>query len=146
MKTKRLISRCRPGNFMTEYAILFSVVAAAFTAIGIVMNRALQARVYSATKAYTGITATITDTSAAGTTATFGALDQYQSYADESFYQTYSENVTQRHMGGGAVKLEKVSDINARAAGGSQKQRTARAGTATTATNRRDTIDKLFAQ
>ncbi len=142
MKTKRLIGRFRRGNFFTEYAILLSVVAAAFTAIGIVMNRALQARVYSATTAYTGIQATIgANTPGVTAGAVFGARDQYQSYADESFYQTYNENVTQRHMGGGAVKIEKVSDINARAAGGSQKQRTAKSGSGS---GRRSIIDGLF--
>lgn len=117
---KRLNTR---GVVFLEYALLFALVLGAFVAIQTYAKRGLQARVKSGTDAMTGLTATITGSEGS---ADFKALSQYEPYYQEQFYETYQENVEQQHMGAGRVKLEKVSDVTARAADGSQKQRTAK--------------------
>ena len=114
----------RKGQSVAEYAILLSLVIAAAVAMQVYVRRGLQARMKKGTDAFTGITQDITPGTGAGT-ATFGALDQYEPYYQESAYSRYQENVEQEHMGGGKIIKEKVSDISAAAAGGYEQQATA---------------------
>ena len=114
---KALLRRARRGQSAVDYAITIMVTTAGLTAVGVVVNRGIQAKVNNAVDAYAGIGGTIGS-------ASMGTLKQYQSYADESFYKTYTENVEQEHLGGGHVKEETVNQMTVRAAGGSQKQRT----------------------
>ena len=111
---------------MTEYAVTLSVTAAAFTAIGIGVNRSLQARVKAGADSYTKIQRNIGIPSVAGApelVVNFGAGNQYENYATQQEYATYTERVNQTHMpGNGSILQEKVSDVTARAAGGFTRQ------------------------
>ena len=113
----------RRGMHMTEWAILFGLIATAFLTIQVYVRRALQARVMSATDAFTSINGTINSSGNAAVFAVFRNQKQAEPYYAESFYNTYQEQVEQEHLGGGNVKIEKVADVSARAAGGYEKQK-----------------------
>ena len=127
----------RRGMHMTEWAILFGLIATAFLTIQVYVRRALQARVMNATDALTSINATIVSNNDPTLTANFINQKQAEPYYQEAFYNTYQESVEQEHLGGGNVKIEKVSDVTARGAGGYQKQK---AG----ANNRRQEVENLW--
>ena len=115
----------RRGMHMTEWAILFGLVATAFLTIQVYARRALQARVMNAADAFTSINANIASNGDPTLTARFINQKQAEPYYQEAFYNTYQESVEQEHLGGGQVKIEKVADVSARGAGGYQKQKTA---------------------
>ena len=127
----------RRGMHMTEWAILFGLVATAFLTIQVYARRALQARVMSATDAFTSISATITSNGNANLSANFINQKQAEPYYQEAFYNTYQESVEQEHLGNGRVQIEKVSDVSARGAGGYQKQKAV-------TNNRRLTAENLW--
>ena len=114
----------RRGMHMTEWAILFGLVATAFLTIQVYARRALQARVMNAADAFTSINANIASNGDPTLKATFINQKQAEPYYQEAFYNTYQESVEQEHLGGGQVKIEKVADVSARGAGGYQKQKT----------------------
>ena len=134
---RRLRILNRRGMHMTEWAILFGLIATAFLTIQVYVRRALQARVMNAADAFTSINATIVSNNDPTLKATFINQKQAEPYYQEAFYKTYSESVEQEHAGGGNVKLEKVSDVTARGAGGYQKQKTS-------ANNRRQQVENLW--
>ena len=135
-RRRRLLNR--RGMHMTEWAILFGLIATAFLTIQVYVRRALQARVMNATDALTSINANIVSNGdPTNLHANFINQKQAEPYYQEAFYNTYQESVEQEHLGGGNVKLEKVSDVTARGAGGYQKQKTG-------ANNRRQEVENLW--
>ena len=123
--TRRCRLLNRRGMHMTEWAILFGLIATAFLTIQVYVRRALQARVMNAADAFTSINATIASNGDPTLKATFINQRQAEPYYQEAFYNTYQESVEQEHLGGGKIQIEKVSDVTARGAGGSQKQKSA---------------------
>lgn len=109
------------GQSTAEYAIIIAVVIGAATAMQTYVKRGLQARQKAGTDAFTGVTATFNEESVPGG-AKFAAIGQYEPYYLETSSDAYQENVEQDHMGGGKVVKEKVSDIQAIAAGSISKQ------------------------
>ena len=118
-----MISLNRRGQSVAEYAVLFAVVIAAAVAMQTYSKRGIQARVKSGTDALTSITKEITSTNEPALKANFAKQSQYEPYYLETFGQTYQEKVEQEHMGEGKIVRETVSDVTARAAGSSQKQK-----------------------
>jgi hypothetical protein len=110
-----------------EWAILLGLVVTAFLTVQVYLRRALQARVIAASDAFTSIRANFNSGGANAIQANFAGMNQQEPYYHESFYETYQEQVERQHLGGGAVAVEKVADVTARAANGYQIQRGARA-------------------
>jgi hypothetical protein len=110
------------GQSTAEYAIIIAVVIGAAVAMQVYVKRGLQARQKGAVDAFTGITTTIPKILSTGTDATFAGPVQYEPYYLKQSYDRYQENVEQEHMGSGKVQKEKVSDLQATAGGGYQKQ------------------------
>jgi hypothetical protein len=111
-----------------EWAILLGLVVTAFLTVQVYLRRALQARVIAASDAFTQIRANFNASSGGvSLNANFAGFNQQEPYYHESFYETYQEQVQREHLGGGAVAVEKVADVTARAANGYQIQRGARA-------------------
>ena len=108
-----------------EYAVVLSLVIAAVIGMQVYIKRGLQAKLKTGTDSLTsaGSGFTFNAVGGAGSAVTISALKQYEPYYQESSYTSYSENVEREHMGDGKVTKEKVSDINARGAGGYQTQR-----------------------
>ena len=88
-------------------------------AIQVYVKRGLQARVKSGTDAFVAASADKT-LSVDGVTdsVTLSGISQYEPYYAESSYSRYQENIKQEHVGDGHIKIEKLADITASAAGG----------------------------
>jgi gas vesicle protein len=119
-QTTMMIRSGKRGQSIAEYAVLFAVVIGAYVAMQVYAKRGMQARVKNATDALTDVK---TDVAVAGLTARFNSQSQYEPYYLESSYKTYQESVKRQHMGSGKVVEEIASDLTARAAGGSQRQK-----------------------
>lgn len=115
----------RQGQSIAEYAVLFAVVIAAVVAMQTYSKRGIQARIKSGTDALTTVKTTISSAGDNTLTANFVSLSQYEPYYLETFGETYQEKVEREQMGVGKVVKEIVSDVSARAAGSSQKQKSA---------------------
>ena len=90
------------GQSVTEYAIVFSVVAAAMIGMQIYLKRGLQAKQRDATEFFTGVTG---DSLNVGTNVT--TLSQYEPY-----YTNQDYNVTQSSSSSEAVGAGGVVDRN----------------------------------
>ena len=117
----------RKAQSTAEYAVVLSLVVAAVIGMQVYVKRGLQARVKAGADSLVSSGAGFSFEAPSGSTGisavTFSSLRQYEPYYQESSYDSYTENVEQEHMGGGAIVKEKVSDLNVRKAGGYQKQR-----------------------
>jgi len=106
----------RKAQSITEYAILLSIVIGAVAGMQVYLKRAINARLKSASDAYTDSREVFT---VEGKSVTFtNNYSQYEPYYLVSKGESYQESVRQEHMGSGEVKNEIVSEIVASAAGG----------------------------
>jgi hypothetical protein len=109
-----LRNRTTRGQSVTEYAIVFSVVAAAIIGMQVFIKRGLQAKQRDVTLALTNVAGD------PGLGAPIGTTKQYEPYYGESDYVIGDDSVTREEFqAGGPVKRTFVSGGTSR--GGSAK-------------------------
>lgn len=117
--------RGKLGQSTAEYAVVLSLVVAAVIAMQVYVKRGMQGRLKSGTDTLnmpeSEITLALDGTNSI--TANIASLRQYEPYYLESSYSTYSENIEQETIASdGSISKQKTSDLQARQAGGYQRQ------------------------
>ncbi len=106
-------TRIRSGQSLTEYAILFSVVAAAMLGMQLYFKRGVQAKVKD-----------VSDVLAQAESGTTGSLLQYEPYytAVSDYSVTQGRDADVEVKAGFAVAKTKMKETTERAAGGTETQ------------------------
>ena len=106
------------GQSITEYAIVFSVVAAAILGMQIFVKRGLQAKEKNITDYFTQQGGSI-----AGGTGTIGATAQYEPYYTAAGnYATETDNIpsTEKMTAGGKIAKTEINDTTTRTGSATQ--------------------------
>lgn len=107
----------RRGQSLTEYAIVFSVVAAAVVGMQIFLKRGLQAKQQGVTQYFTSVTG-----DPLGVKQDIGTKTQYEPYYAESKYGVTQDRKAQEDvLIGGKVDRTAVNESTKRATGGFTK-------------------------
>ena len=126
VKAMRLIRQ--RGQSVTEYAIVFSVVAAAIIGMQIFLKRGLQAKEKGVADYYTRVGGAVPNFTGGGATATrdINNTAQYEPYyANASVTTRQESNVTESRQQFGQINRTGMTSKASRLTGGFQEQTTA---------------------